>query len=69
VTDLNGEFGTIKGVVFADEDGNPLPPYDPSKCSECKSNRDSGTWWDAHQFWPWGSMTRWRCPCGHTWVN
>lgn len=71
--ELDGEIGTIRGVVFVDENDNPLPPYDPSKCPECGLTQDDGVIWLGCQFWQiyesGGSMTRWRCPNDHTWVT
>ena len=67
--ELKGEVGRLQGVVFVDDDGNPLPPYDPSKCPECGLAQADGSFWDAHQFGPYGSMTRWHCPNEHVWVT
>lgn len=67
--ELRGEVGRIHGVVFTDDDGNPIVPLPHSTCPECKLGKEDGTWWDAHRFGPQGSITRWHCPNGHTWVN
>lgn len=67
--ELKGEVGRVHGIVFVDDQGNPLPPYDPSKCPECGLTADEGSYWDAHRFGPYGSMTRWHCPNGHVWVT
>jgi hypothetical protein len=71
--ELTGEIGRIHGIVFVDENGDPLPPYDPSKCPECGMAGLDGTWWDTYQFLSCGPYSmnrlRWNCPNGHTWVT
>ncbi len=66
---MDGEIGRMQGIVFVDDNGNPVPPADPSTCPQCHLKKNNGTYWDAHQFGPYGSMTRWQCPNGHTWVT
>jgi hypothetical protein len=67
--ELVGEVGVIIGVTFVDAEGNPVLPPPASRCPECKLTAADGTFWDRCQFWPGGSLTRWRCPNGHVWVT
>lgn len=67
--ELQGEVGRIHGVVFVDDDGNPIVPLPASTCPECKLTREDGTFWDSHLILPHGSVTRWHCPNDHTWIN